>query len=216
MVDQRNNRLELDRHHIDVYDRIAVEFAATRDVHPAVTAYLDRLTTDLGPQALILDAGCGSAGQYTEYLSRSARAIGIDFSSRSIDEARKSHPALDFRVMNMRALDCTNGELNGIAAVASLVHFEKAEVPGVLAEFRRVLDPKGRMFVNIKGLRADRPVEGMETDERGGHQIVRNFSRYTPEEFAQMLTTNGFNVLDQSETQSGEHWLYYYTEVANG
>ncbi len=57
--------------------------------------------------------------------------------------ARRLNPGIDFRVADMARLDVSDSSWAAIAAFYSIIHIPRAEVPAVLAEFRRVLRPGG-------------------------------------------------------------------------
>ena len=97
------------------------------------------------PNSLILDVGCG-AGRTTYYISEhGCRVIGVDIAAPLIEQARKSFPDINFRVMDVRKLDFQDSSFdtvffsfNGIDNLASL-----SERKGAMEEMKRVLKPGG-------------------------------------------------------------------------
>jgi hypothetical protein len=86
---------------------------------------------------------------------------------------------------------------------ASLLHVERARVPSVLAELRRVLRATGTLHVSVKeGTR-----DGWES-ARYGAAHPRWFSYWTPDALDAALVAAGFRILE-SETQPGNDvaWL---------
>jgi len=69
-------------------------------VHRLAAGLVDVL--DPRPGERVLDVGCGT-GQLTRAIAdRGAGVVGIDASPAMIEEARRSHPGLDLRVMDVR------------------------------------------------------------------------------------------------------------------
>lgn len=77
----------------DTYDRIAEDWA--RD-HEADTWWLEgtaKFASLLPPDARVLDAGCGSGQKAKFFQDRGARVIGIDFSKKLLEIARRTATA---------------------------------------------------------------------------------------------------------------------------
>lgn len=99
--------------------------------------------------SLLLDAGCGP-GHWTEFLSRGGReARGIDLSEQIVAAARGRHPGIAYEVGTFRDLPFRDGSVGGILAWYSLIHTPPAELPGILAEFGRVLAPGGGILIGF-------------------------------------------------------------------
>jgi ubiquinone/menaquinone biosynthesis C-methylase UbiE len=103
-----------------------------------------------GPPARILDVGCGG-GRTTGYLAeRGYRVTGIDLSGRLIALAKKSFPAIDFRVQNASNLTFSDNSFdaaifshNGLDSVAPVALRLR-----VLNEILRVVRPGGRFYLS--------------------------------------------------------------------
>lgn len=138
------------------YDAVAGDyadaFAGELAGKPDDRALLDEFAAALGPRGQVWDVGCGAAGHVTRYLAdQGLDMVGVDLSPASIEEARRRQPLLRFEVADMRALPAGDAELAGIVAFYSVIHLPRAEVPAVLAEFRRVLQPGGGLLLAMHG-----------------------------------------------------------------
>jgi ubiquinone/menaquinone biosynthesis C-methylase UbiE len=121
-------------------------------------------TTAGGP---VLDLGCGP-GRLTAHLDGlGVPAIGVDLSPGMIDIARERSPGLRFEVGSMTDLTLVDGSVGGCLLWYSLIHVPDAEVPGVLAEVRRVLRPGGAVLAGFHVGDADR----LKTEGYGGHPM---------------------------------------------
>ncbi|OXM74756.1 MULTISPECIES: class I SAM-dependent DNA methyltransferase [Amycolatopsis] len=173
------------------YDVIAGEFAewirdelATKPLDRAVLAAFAELAA--GPVA---DVGCGS-GRITAHLrSLGVDAFGIDLSPEMIAVARRTHPGVRFEVGSMTALDLPAGSLGGLVAWYSVIHVPPADLPAVLAGFRRVLAPGG--WLQLAFDVGDEPVH---RDEVGGHRVSLDFHPRRVDRVAALLTEAGFKV----------------------
>lgn len=106
-------------------------------------------TVDRAGGGPVADVGCGP-GYVTGYLhDAGVDAFGIDLSPEMVTIARRDHPDLRFEVGSMTGLDLADDSLAGIVAFWSVIHVPDHAVPGVFAEFRRVLRPGGSVLVGF-------------------------------------------------------------------
>jgi ubiquinone/menaquinone biosynthesis C-methylase UbiE len=70
-----------------------------------------------------------------------------------IDVARQDHPGLRFEVGSRTDLDLADNSVTGLLAWFSLIHVPDDEIPTVLTEFRRVLQPGGPLLLGFHAAR---------------------------------------------------------------
>src|SRR5437764_3959569 len=133
------------------YDCAATAYAETLyselTGQPLDRHLLNRFAEEVRGKGLVADLGCGP-GHIAKYLhDQGAEVLGIDLSPEMIRCAARIEPTLRFQVGDMRSLDLPDAGLAGIVAFYSIVHFEPAELPEVLREFRRVLSPGGVLLI---------------------------------------------------------------------
>lgn len=113
-----------------------------------LASFAEAATEVGGPVA---DLGCGP-GHVTAYLSSlGLDAFGVDISSGMLAVARARNPGLRFEIGSMTALDLPDGSLSGILSRYSIIHTAPADMPAILAEFRRVLAPGGCALISFPG-----------------------------------------------------------------
>jgi SAM-dependent methyltransferase len=108
----------------------------------------------------VADIGCGPGHTTALLLELGIDTFGIDLSPAMIEIARREHPGARFEVGSMTDLRLGDGSLAGVLAWWSLIHIPDESVPGVLAQFHRVLRPGGVLAVGFHvgdGSNYDRP-----------------------------------------------------------
>jgi SAM-dependent methyltransferase len=177
------------------YDTVADEYArriANELEHkPFDRELLDRFARAVAGRGPVCDLGCGP-GHVTRYLhERGVDVFGLDLSPAMLAEAQRLNPGIEFRQGDMRALDAADGEWSGAAAMYSLIHIPRAEVPGVLREVRRVLQSNGPLLLSfhIGG-------EVRHLDEWWGRPVSVDFIFFEPAEMSGYLQAAGFTVVE--------------------
>ncbi|AIY01448.1 hypothetical protein ART_1849 [Arthrobacter sp. PAMC 25486] len=134
----------------------------------------------------IIDAGCGP-GHWTNFLNgRGANISGIDIVPEFVEIAGTRFPDVSFHVSSLRSLEVDDGSLGGVLAWYSLIHVHPAELPVVLAEFRRVLASNGRLLIGFFDGAADETLD---------HGVVTAYYR-SVEQMSCLLQAAGFEVLE--------------------
>lgn len=166
----------------------AVEYATTLGsmdaVHPADAHLVTTWAEGLGGP--VLDAGCGP-GHWTAHLAaRGVDVRGIDQVPAFVDHARAQYPVVRFDVGSLAALPVEDGSVAGVLAWYSVVHHEPAALPGVIAEFARVLRTGGALLV---GFFVGDVVEPFP------HAVVAAW-RWPTEALAEVVRAAGFDVVE--------------------
>jgi SAM-dependent methyltransferase len=179
------------------YDTVAAAYAdlvedslAANPYDRAVLGLFTELVRAAAPDGggRVVEVGCGP-GRITAHLAGlGLDAFGIDLSSGMIEQARRRHPGLEFRVGQMNALDLPSGAVNGLVAWYSLIHIPPAEQPAVLCGFRRVLVPGGHLLLVFQVGDERRHI----TDAYGHSGLDYNSYRLPPERVEQQAVEAGF------------------------
>ena len=148
---------------------------------------------------LVADLGCGP-GHVARYLdAQGVRMVGIDISPGMIRVASELHPALDFRVGDMAALDLPDASLAGIVAFYAIVHDKPDELGPVLREMRRVLSPGGLALLAFHV-----GEEVVHVDDLFGAPVSLDFRFHRPSEVIELLRTARLEVIEQTEREPYE------------
>ena len=160
-----------------------------------------KFVTYTNPNDLVLDVGCGPGRDMNYFLGNGRRAMGIDFSQEMINEAKKRVYA-EVLHMDMRRMLFEDEMFDGIWSCASFLHIPKSESMQTLQEFRRVLKPKGLLYISVR--------EGTGENVNDG----KFYSNYQKDEFESLLEKSGFHVLDLyvSKDERGINWMSTFAE----
>jgi SAM-dependent methyltransferase len=185
------------------YDAMAVEYAerfvgesaADPWERAVLTAFAEMVS---GP---VVDAGCGPGGVTAYLKGLGVDVFGVDLSPRTVQLSRERFPGLRLKVGSMTALDVPDGALGGVAAWYSIIHVPADRMPGVFAEFDRVLWPQGHLLLAFQV--GD---EVRHRSEAFGHAVSVDWHRQQPERLEKLLADAGFDTLVRLVREPrGEH-----------
>jgi SAM-dependent methyltransferase len=134
----------------------------------------------LGDGAKVLDAPCGHGRISNRLARRGMDVVGVDASTRFLEIAREAGADADYRLGDLRQLPVEGPFDAVISWFTSFGYFDDDENRRVLAEYRRVLRPGGRLLL-----------ETQNHDE-----FVR---RFTPAPFSHQLQVDDDLMIDTSE-----------------
>lgn len=178
------------------YDAVAVDYARllpdldaeTRLDVAMIDDFGDRCAQEaLGP---VLDAGCGTGRVSAHLAARGLHVIGIDLSPGMVATAAQTHPGLDFRIGQLEDLPLAAATLGGLLAWYSLIHTAPDGLPGIAAQFTRVLTPGAWLltaFQSGEGERVDRT-------SAYGRSVTLTSYRHHPEQVSDVLASAGLEV----------------------
>jgi demethylmenaquinone methyltransferase/2-methoxy-6-polyprenyl-1,4-benzoquinol methylase len=131
-----------------MFDRIAPVYDLMNRV---MTAGLDRRWRRLAarevvwPGDRVLDTCCGTGDLAIEAERRGGRVIGLDFSARMLERARRKSGTIEWVQGDALSLPFGDGEFDAATCGFGVRNLEDLE--GGLVELRRVLRPGGRVAV---------------------------------------------------------------------
>ena len=181
----------------------AAHLASELDRKPLDRHLLNRFAEDTRGRGLVADVGCGP-GHVARYLhDQGVTVVGIDVSTQMIRCAARLNPALEFRVDDMRALSLPAASLAGLVAFYSIVHFEAAELDGVLRQLRRVLARGGLALVSFHI-----GEQVLHVDNLFGAPVDLDFRFHAPSTVIEALRAAQFAVLEHVEREPYEGGEY--------
>jgi SAM-dependent methyltransferase len=151
--------------------------------------------------ARLLDVATGPGTLAARAAERGAHVIGIDIAPAMIALALALHPRLDFREASAEDLPFATSSFDSVVSGFGVGHFSKPE--RVLAEFARVLVPKGRVALSWwDGFGKNRrngiffeAINELGISAPGALPAGPAVDRFSdPEQFAAILRAAGFEV----------------------
>ncbi len=130
-----------------MYDSVAKEYAnkffGEHDKKPKDQEIFRKFSREIGDRRPLWDFGCGP-GQTSKYLHDLGVDIsGLDLSEKTIEQAKRIHPRINFRKGNILDLEFENDSIAGVVAFYAIVHFTRPQVEKAFREIFRVLQPGG-------------------------------------------------------------------------
>jgi demethylmenaquinone methyltransferase/2-methoxy-6-polyprenyl-1,4-benzoquinol methylase len=99
-----------------------------------------------GDFALDLCTGTGKlAAELLAYVRPGGRVVGLDFSTRMLELARRRVPGVEFKLGDVMAMPFADGTVDAVTIAFGLRNLVDRE--GGLREMRRVLKPGGRLVI---------------------------------------------------------------------
>jgi len=186
----------------DGYDTIAGQYLATRTKKSSDVALLNEFANYLQPNAKVLDAGCGAGVPVAKFLSENFDVMGIDFSEKQVELAKKNVPDATFVCQDMTQLDFPAQSFDGICSFYAIIHIPREEHRTLLENFHHMLKPGG---VALLCLGAD----DLPGDIHTFHNEQMYWSHFDATTYETMLTEIGFafvfSNLIADESYDGEH-----------
>jgi SAM-dependent methyltransferase len=153
----------------------------------------------------VLDLGCGPGHWTADLHAHGADVTGIDMVGEFISYAREHFPGPAFRLGSMTEVDVPEHSVAGILSWYSTIHLPPPELDRVLAEFRRLLRPSGRLVIGF--FDSDDEVAPFD------HKVITAY-RWPVDEFAARLAKAGFTERDRRRQQFPERPDRKYAALA--
>jgi ubiquinone/menaquinone biosynthesis C-methylase UbiE len=193
------------------YNKIAEEFSITRE---ETWSEINFLFDDyVIPGDKILDLGCGN-GRFFELLKdKDVNYIGVDFSEKLIEIAKKKYPKVKFQVADALNLSFPNNYFDRIYSIAVLHHIPSREFKlQFLKEARRVLKPNGlliltvwkpkskknwSLFLKYTTLKLIGKLERKDVFQSWGKKMERYFHLFSEEELVDLAKEVKFKIIKE-------------------
>ena len=190
------------------YDGLADKWVAD---HSSTDFYAEELKTfqRLLPDGSILEIGSGGGRDAQALVKAGYNYLGTDISSGLIKAASKINPDAKFEKVSIYDLNFPQ-PFDGFWCAAMLIHIPKSRINEALQAIKRNMRRGAIGFITIK----EGIGEGLEqkTELDGGGRF---FAYWQNNEFKKVLTSNGFEVIEEEYRPSSERskWLIYFVKA---
>jgi len=148
------------------------------------------------------------------FVEQGFKTYGVDLSPSLIQAAKQMVKRGTFKVMDMMDLKFADNRFDGIWCNATLLHLKKTDAPRALREMRRVLKNKGILYLGLKRGKG----EGLTPDSRYKND-KRFFSFFQKSEINELLSKNGFKILESKSVQLKNRytrdWIFVIAEKSS-
>lgn len=215
MVTPQERRAFLDERRVIAQERYDRVHASTYDeqwseISPAHRVFMQRLLALTASDALVVDVACGTGKYWEMVLATGRRVLGVDQSEGMLAVARRKHPQVDTRVLDMQHL-ADQLDLDGIAdavlCVDALENVGPEDWPVVVRGLTKLLRPGAPAYLTVE--LPDRPLpEPLDPRAVSGELVGEGYHYYPdPERVRQWLHDAGFEILDEAEDTYYLHLL---------
>ena len=175
------------------FDRLAGKWAEYRQTPIPLMARFLRM---LAPDAVVLDAGCGSGRNIAAIAAKAKKVYAVDFSRKMLESAvgRVKQKNVAFAEADIAKLPFPDGFFDAAFYIASLHHLSRREQPRAFREMARVLKKGGLAFITVWNKR------GLKGSARIGWSsglpktVKRYYYFFEPEELRALAAKSGLAV----------------------
>ncbi|MEK7515874.1 MAG: class I SAM-dependent methyltransferase [Patescibacteria group bacterium] len=190
------------------YNRIAEDWFKDHHGDTWWVEGTDKFVSFLKPGALVLDVGCGAGVKSRYLLDKGLKVVGVDFSEKMVEIARREVPDATFRVADIKNLSVLAESFDGILAQAVLLHIPKAEAGAVVKGLRDKLTDGGYLYIAVKQKREGGKEEEILKEDDYGYEYERFFSYFTLPEIQKYVSNAGLEMCYENVALSGHtNWI---------
>ncbi len=204
---------DLSRSVQDAYKQIAKSYLKKVRSGSLDHRFIEKFLTLFVPGQKLLDIGAGTGEMSAEMVAHHQLDVcAIDFSKDMVRLAKKEHPGLRVRRMDLRKLLFPSKTFDGVFAMYSLIHIPEGDVPDALLGINRVLKPRGYVYLALQ-----EPRHRMQKD--GFYPVVYNrkinmfINLITEKEMTAYLRKAGFKIIEVSRRAPHVETEYPFTKL---
>jgi len=175
----------------DTYNRIAEDWHNDHRDDNWWAGGTDAFTPLIKPGGLVLDVGCGGGRKSRYLVEKGFRVVGVDFSEKMIEIAKREVPSGEFHALDLRDAKTLGRMFDGIFMQAVLLHVPRADAGAVIKEMAELLAPGGCLYIAVKERRPGQTEEALVQENDYGYPYERFFSYFTLDEIIAYMQDAG-------------------------
>ena len=187
----------------ETYNKIANDWHSDHKKDDWWIGGTDKFISFLNKGDLVLDVGCAGGIKSKYLMQKGLNVVGIDFSEKMIEIARREIPNGEFLVKDMADSETLNYVFDAIFRQAVLLHIPKVNAKKITKNLAKKLKRGGYFYIAVKAKKPGRAEEEVSVEEDYGYRYERFFSFFTIEEIKEYMKESGFNVIYETINDSG-------------
>jgi SAM-dependent methyltransferase len=142
-----------------MYERFYQETKRTYDTHSKVISeaaksahitYLPKFIKQLPPAGFVIDLGCGTGRDARLFIEHGLAYLGVDFSLKMVEIAKKNCPFAQFEHKDIRVLNILPETVEAFWAPDVLYHLSKEDFQVFMKKAFKWLKPGGQFFLIMR------------------------------------------------------------------
>jgi SAM-dependent methyltransferase len=192
----------------DTYNQIAEDWYEDHRTDDWWVEGTNKFISMLKNNDLVLDVGCGG-GVKSNYLSkRGLRVVGIDFSEKMIEIAKREYSSPEFILLNLDDVNKLDYLFDGVFMQAVLLHVPKVEVSEKIKNVVEKLKTNGLLYIAVKEKRTGGKEEEVMVENDYGYSYERFFSYFSIDEIKSYVIDAKLEILSSSKNLYGNtSWI---------
>lgn len=187
------------------WEKVSKTYSNSRDSDGPETQLIYELLDKFDYRPKVLDVGCGDGEGTLSNLTEGS--VGIDISSSGLEIAQDS-VSKELVQADMSSLPFRDDSFDAMTAYFAVFHIGRDSHKNLYSEFRRVLNPNGKMLMTL-------PSGRYETVRRGWMGGKMLFSSPGKQKTLQMIKNSGFSdiTVKKSNDPLGGSTEFVFAEV---
>lgn len=192
----------------ETYNKIAEDWHSDHKKDDWWIKGTDKYISFLRKGDLILDVGCAGGIKSKYLLDRGMNVLGIDFSEKMIEIAKREIPNGVFIVKDLADIKTLDYMFDGIFMQAVLLHIPKIKAKEMIQIAITKLKQGGFFYIGVKSNTHGGADEQICTEEDYGYRYERFFSFFSLDEIRQYMNESGLEVVYETSTHSPRtNWI---------
>ena len=167
--------------------------------------FLEKVVELLPSGAKVLDLGCNSGYETRRMKELGLEVVGLDFSDKSIELAKKLNPNIEFVCDDMLNDLTYLGKFDGVVAIASIIHIPQEKLSLCFERIYDILSSDGILAMVVRSEEGKLEASYRNVNDQEYDREVYGYLKNSLEK----EMNNKFEFVEEMKAHD-EHWKYYF------
>ena len=167
--------------------------------------FLEKVVELLPSGAKVLDLGCNSGYETRRMKKLGLEVVGLDFSDKSIELAKKLNPNIEFICDDMLNDLTYLGKFDGVVAIASIIHIPQEKLSLCFERIYDILSNNGILAMVFRSEEGKLEASNRNVNDKEYDREVYGYLKDSLEK----EMNNKFEFVEEMKAHD-EHWKYYF------